>query len=453
MRKQGLTPNEKSYELAIHACSKAGEWEIAMRLLQEMPGLGLTPKESTYNSTMAACSKRGKWQLAYQVLQQMKGRGISPTHFSYSPVLTACGRGRAPKKIVDKLLAESEQVGEGPSKGRQVISYNSAMFAFSQLHAWDSARNLFMRMRERNVPLTLISYNSAIAACARPGDWEGALALLKEIPDKGLLPDLVTYNTVIDACARGGQQEKVEDVFQLMRKMGMRPNLKSYSSAMHGFRLGGDYRKAQDHFDHMLKDGYSPDHTVYNGLIDAYAVAGKYEKCVQMLDEMEPTWGMVPDDATCSIVTKACASAGQWEEVLSLYERCFKSGYVKHWSKRWFGVMDVHDFSAPMAAAAVLHVIKQMQGNPCSDTVLVGHRHDPSTDLIIVTGIGSLVLKDSLLTAFGSGVLRADTVKGNPGRLALYSRDLLRWQEGLPKDVPVGYAALLSSIAGMPTGT
>lgn len=43
MRKVGVTPNEVSYLSAISACSRVGDWQQALWLLDEMMVFGVQP--------------------------------------------------------------------------------------------------------------------------------------------------------------------------------------------------------------------------------------------------------------------------------------------------------------------------------------------------------------------------------------------------------------------------
>lgn len=43
MRRVGVMPNEVSYLSAISACSKAADWQEALRLLEEMTEKGILP--------------------------------------------------------------------------------------------------------------------------------------------------------------------------------------------------------------------------------------------------------------------------------------------------------------------------------------------------------------------------------------------------------------------------
>lgn len=45
-----MQPNEISYNSAIHACGRGGQWELALSLLKEMRELGLPPDRISFGA-------------------------------------------------------------------------------------------------------------------------------------------------------------------------------------------------------------------------------------------------------------------------------------------------------------------------------------------------------------------------------------------------------------------
>ena len=46
-----------TYSSLISACEKAGQWELALELFNEMAGEGCVPNTVTYNSLITACAQ------------------------------------------------------------------------------------------------------------------------------------------------------------------------------------------------------------------------------------------------------------------------------------------------------------------------------------------------------------------------------------------------------------
>jgi pentatricopeptide repeat domain-containing protein 1 len=50
----------------------------------------------TYSSLISACEKAGQWDLALQVFDEMRGEGCVPNVITYNSLITACAQVRFP---------------------------------------------------------------------------------------------------------------------------------------------------------------------------------------------------------------------------------------------------------------------------------------------------------------------------------------------------------------------
>jgi pentatricopeptide repeat protein len=56
LQARGLAPDSISYNLAIQSCTKSGQYEQALQLLEEMElKFGIKPTVVTYQFALAAC--------------------------------------------------------------------------------------------------------------------------------------------------------------------------------------------------------------------------------------------------------------------------------------------------------------------------------------------------------------------------------------------------------------
>jgi pentatricopeptide repeat protein len=152
-------PDKITYNAAISACEKGGQWQQALNLLSLMPEAKVVPNEITYNAAISACEKGGQWQLALNLLSLMPEAKAVPNKITYSAAISAC------------------------EKGGQ----------------WQLALNLLSLMPDAKVVPNEITYNAAISASAKGGLWEFALVLLGVMAQHNVMRDQITYNAVLDA--------------------------------------------------------------------------------------------------------------------------------------------------------------------------------------------------------------------------------------------------------------
>ncbi|CAE8591706.1 unnamed protein product [Polarella glacialis] len=156
-----------SYNAAISACEKGGQWQLALTLLSLMPEAKVVPNEITYSAAISACEKSGQWQVALKLLSLMPQARVVPNEITYNAAISAC------------------------EKGGQ----------------WQVALNLLSLVPEARVVPNEITYNAAISACSKGGQWQLALNLLSLMPEARVMPDEITYNAAISACERSQQLE------------------------------------------------------------------------------------------------------------------------------------------------------------------------------------------------------------------------------------------------------
>ncbi|CAE8589698.1 unnamed protein product [Polarella glacialis] len=84
-----VVPNEISYNAAISACEKGGQWQLALNLLSRMPEARVVPNEISYNAAIGACSKGGQWELALDLFGLMAKHELVPHRITYNAILDA----------------------------------------------------------------------------------------------------------------------------------------------------------------------------------------------------------------------------------------------------------------------------------------------------------------------------------------------------------------------------
>lgn len=91
-----------SFNAAIDACGRAGQWRAALSLLDKMSSAGVPRGTITYNAVIAACGKGKEWARAVSLLHEMLARqaktdgDLAPVPMadvvSYSAAIDACVR-------------------------------------------------------------------------------------------------------------------------------------------------------------------------------------------------------------------------------------------------------------------------------------------------------------------------------------------------------------------------
>ena len=67
----------------MRACTKAGQTQRALGLLQKVKDEGLPVDSYCYTAVIDACSKGKQWKKALDLFDEMEEKGIIPTQVTY----------------------------------------------------------------------------------------------------------------------------------------------------------------------------------------------------------------------------------------------------------------------------------------------------------------------------------------------------------------------------------
>eukprot|EP00966_Prymnesium_polylepis_P016640 383635-Prymnesium_polylepis.1 len=110
-RSERTPPNTISYNAALSALARCGQWQRALALLERMAagGAGAPPNTTTYNSALTALARGAQPDRVLDLLARMGGRAPADC-FSYCTAITAMAKdGRSGEAL--RLLEEMEGLG------------------------------------------------------------------------------------------------------------------------------------------------------------------------------------------------------------------------------------------------------------------------------------------------------------------------------------------------------
>jgi pentatricopeptide repeat domain-containing protein 1 len=65
-----------------------------MQLLEEVQAKGIPANTITYNAAISAYEKGGQWQRALQLMKDMQAKGIPANTITYNAAISVCEKGR-----------------------------------------------------------------------------------------------------------------------------------------------------------------------------------------------------------------------------------------------------------------------------------------------------------------------------------------------------------------------
>eukprot|EP00438_Fugacium_kawagutii_P010387 Skav220387 [mRNA] locus=scaffold639:162903:163631:- [translate_table: standard] len=93
MPKVKISADVISYNAAISACEKGGQWQQALTLFEAMPKAMISPNVVSFSAAISACQKGGQWQQALTLFEAIPKTSIPPTVICYNAAISACQKG------------------------------------------------------------------------------------------------------------------------------------------------------------------------------------------------------------------------------------------------------------------------------------------------------------------------------------------------------------------------
>eukprot|EP00927_Polykrikos_kofoidii_P013692 TRINITY_DN15956_c0_g1_i1.p1 TRINITY_DN15956_c0_g1~~TRINITY_DN15956_c0_g1_i1.p1 ORF type:complete len:670 (-),score=120.48 TRINITY_DN15956_c0_g1_i1:280-2085(-) len=297
------------YNTTIGACEKAGDWKLALWLLEVMVANSVRRDVISYNSAISACAKASRWEASLTVFEEIlrtsDRRDLGRA--SPSPTLGVA------TSVASATASSIRSSGRGDGLRPDAVTCNALLSAFSRGREWQRAVNFLMGASGGTV-----AYNTTISACDRGGPWAVALALLADMEARSVPRDVVTYNALISVCSHG---ERWEVALRLLSSMGgtVSPNAISYTTAVDACVKQAHWATAVALF-HEAGDravqGYV---NLYNATISAMANGCQGDDALALFSSM-PGKHLRADALTFTAVSSACEKAHFWERSLTLLD-------------------------------------------------------------------------------------------------------------------------------------
>lgn len=357
VEKDKLKPQAQTYSQVIEAATRADMVEEALKLFQTMIAEGFPAGDKECTDLMAALARNGDWSRALDLLQDIRVyTKRPPACIVYTAAVNACGNGGAWEMAL-MLMRRMEEEGIAPNS----YTYSSAIKACSRAGKWEQASALFTEMQERGLPQNEVTYTVILNAHAKAGRLQEAAACLEGMKKRGLSPSTPHYTAAIDACSRSGEYQQALRWFEEMKNEKVPINRMTYSATIAVCGKGGAWEQAvRVLLDMMLTSRDGSSHVCYMLAVDACRRSDQWPVAAYLWDLIELVDPKELNQPTLNSLICAMEHPALHSLVASFYQQAYDKGQVNHWSVAFYRVVDLHNFSRPLAKAALHHVLECM---------------------------------------------------------------------------------------------
>ncbi|GAB2291810.1 hypothetical protein Dimus_026061 [Dionaea muscipula] len=367
--------------------AKCGSLAEARKVFDEMVERNLF----SWSAIIGAYHREHRWAEVLDLFGMMMGEGTLPDHFLLPKILVACGNcgDYGTGKVIHSLVVRcglscythvSNALMSAYAKcgrlslawrffvrmdERDLVSWNSIIYAHCQRGKNAEARWLFDMMREEGIEPSLLTWNVLISGHCQSGDCSTAMNLKKEMEDLGLTPDVFTWTSLISGCAQNSRAFEALELFMEMLFWGVQPTRVTIASVVSACASLKSLKNGQELHSLASKMELAENVLVGNSLIDMYSKCGELEAAYRVFDAIFEkdawTWnsmisgycqggylgkaydlfmkmqesGLQPSAVTWNLIISAYVQSGSEDRAMDLFHQMGKGGIVKPDTSSW----------------------------------------------------------------------------------------------------------------------
>ncbi|OAY81249.1 Pentatricopeptide repeat-containing protein [Ananas comosus] len=280
----------------ISLYAKCGKLDEAYQVFQMLP----TRNTISWTAIIAGFAQNGRVETCLYLFVLMRRSMTKPNDFTFASLLAVCtssaclGIGRSFHGLEIKMgfdmyvhisnalismyakcgsIADAHYVFDEISR-RDLISWNSMIFGYSQYGLAEQALNLLNEMIKENVKPDAISFLGVLSSCRHVGLVEEGRRCFSLMLDCDVKPDLDHYSCIVDLLGRAGL---LNEALDLIARMPIPPNAVIWGSLLSSARVHGNVwvgiRAAESRL--FLEPGCA---ATYVQLANLYASAGSWDQ-------------------------------------------------------------------------------------------------------------------------------------------------------------------------------
>ncbi|CAL1166384.1 unnamed protein product [Cladocopium goreaui] len=312
-----VQPSISTFSSIVKTCHDGYHaWSMALHLLQSVLNREVEPNSITFNAALSACEKGGQWKATVDLLRTYRWHSLEADSITYNATIAACSEwplslhffaqpGRSSTRLNLTIASFAQGTRTWPWALRMVSRYSEYMDSFTSptfisllsATAWSNALRHMQWTQEQRThiqtnallnaavsavdpwpcavelvaavaqPTEILSWNACLNSCSRCSQWLPAIHLARNLMEKSIESTLVTQTSLVEACRRAPWQLAVTlhstdcaAVSALVPQLASRPRaLRQHLARLRPFRprlpAEEPWSCVEDPCDGQLQDG------------------------------------------------------------------------------------------------------------------------------------------------------------------------------------------------------
>ncbi|WCJ20358.1 Tetratricopeptide repeat (TPR)-like superfamily protein [Euphorbia peplus] len=272
--------NENFTTRLILLYGRAGMFDHANKLFDEMPELKCERTTRSFNALLAACIDAGKYDQLEEIIRGLpEGLGIVPDVVSYNTLIKGyCEMGR--KDCAFGVIDEMERKGIQPDS----ITFNTLLNGFYGGGDFDGGEKVWGLMESKGVVPNVRSYNAMLRGLVSKKRMEEAVEVFGEMEGKGVKPDVISFNAVITGFCEAEDLENAKHWYLKLRGCDYKPDRVTYVTLIPFFCRMEDFSTAHELCIEIINHGLLVRAALFQPVVDGLVKQSKVEEAKELVE-------------------------------------------------------------------------------------------------------------------------------------------------------------------------
>lgn len=310
------TPSQKDYGNMVRLASVQGNWQLSLKLVQDMRQEGLEVDSVVYNTALATCVSADQVDQAKGLLEQMEcipGLADVITYNTLMKGFTKAGNVEQCYEVFERLQAKNVT----PSQ----VTYGILLDGFINQNQLERAAEIFNTMISNGGAMNTVLFTTLIKGFARAGEVDQAMKVYEQMrTERNVTPDLITFSILIKANCDSDRLEEALKLLESMANLNLRPDEVVFNNLLTGCARGSNAKLGKRLYADMLASGIRPSNATFSILIRVFQQCKALEEAVEMLETEPAKHKIDPEPRIFWQLIQSCIRERQGQRAVKVYE-------------------------------------------------------------------------------------------------------------------------------------
>ncbi|PIA58414.1 hypothetical protein AQUCO_00500381v1 [Aquilegia coerulea] len=272
---------QRIYEIAVLRLASAEKFSLIEEIIQHQKKYDNITSEGFAKRLICLYGKAGMFDHAFKLFDELPQLNCQRTLLSFNALLTACVQSKQFNKV-EKLFRDMPlKLSIVPN----VVTYNIVIQALCGTGSFDSAESMLGEMESNEVTPSLITFNTIMHGFYYNERFSDGERIWARMENSGIAPDIVSYNGKMQGLLNGGKISEAVELFEELQSRKLKPNLITYNFLIKAYCNDGNLEAAIRTYDLLLKKRYVPNRSTLETLIPFIYEKGDIDRALKLCKE------------------------------------------------------------------------------------------------------------------------------------------------------------------------